>query len=110
MTDETLMWNPEQSKSKGISFVAWIMITANILLFIFSGTALLHAYQRDEKVHMNADLRKISAYFNHYASSFLPFFFFCLLGTLLSGMTAPLLDAMEFPMTRKMSFAQYGDG
>ncbi|KAG4413921.1 hypothetical protein IFR04_012936 [Cadophora malorum] len=85
MSDETLLWNPEQFKSKGISFATKIAITANVLLFVFSGTTLLHAYQRDEKAHMNADLRKISAY-------------------------SPLLDAMEFPMTRKMSFAQYGDG
>ena len=71
MTDETLLWNPEQFKSKGISFATKIAITANVVLFIFSGTALLHAYQRDEKAHMNSDLRKISAYCKNHVSSLL---------------------------------------
>ena len=71
MSDETLLWNPEQFKSKGISFATKIAITANVLLFVFSGTTLLHAYQRDEKAHMNADLRKISAYCKHHVSSLL---------------------------------------
>jgi hypothetical protein len=45
-----------------ISFFSWLAITANLVLFVFSGSALFHTYKRGERIHINENLKKLSLF------------------------------------------------
>jgi hypothetical protein len=46
----------------GINFFSWLAITANLVLFVFSGSALFHTYKRGGNIHMNENLKTLSLY------------------------------------------------
>jgi hypothetical protein len=45
-----------------VSFFPWLVIIANLVIFVFSGSALFHTYKRGEKIHINENLKTLSLY------------------------------------------------
>ena len=45
-----------------VSFFSWLVIIANLVIFVFSCSALFHTYKRGEKIHINENLKTLSLY------------------------------------------------
>lgn len=106
-TMETPMSHHVQHRGK-MGSLSRFAIAANVVLFIASVFALLHAYthdvhRRDGDDHINEALKKVSLHSMISLSMQLD------REDAIDKVSGPLLDRLEVSLTDRMSYAQYGD-